>query len=228
MTQKLVIITGATSGIGMAMARIFSAAGYSLGLFARNLSAMESLNLPNSICVSTDVTDFEAVKEAMISTEKKFGPVDCLINNAGLLKSGGINDMPLEDHVEMLNVNVLGVINSIKSVLPGMRIRQMGTIINISSIADRNARPQFPTYAATKAAIKSLSESLRMENASYGIRISNLAPARIRTVMDSPAGIAGFQDIYPRELAKTALWIYEQPQTICIRDMVFAPTYYEP
>ena len=111
-----------------------------------------------------------------------------------------------------------------------MRERKSGTIINISSVADRNARPNGATYAATKAAVKSLSESLRMANAKYGIRICNLAPAKIKTPL--------LQQVQPNEdhnqiinadnLARAALWIYQQPQAICVRDLVFAPTYYEP
>lgn len=88
MNKSLVIITGASSGIGAAMAKVFSAAGYSLGLLARNLEAMEKLNLPDALCISLDVTDFDAFKNGIQSCEAKFGSVDCLINNAGFAKGG--------------------------------------------------------------------------------------------------------------------------------------------
>lgn len=228
MNKPLIIITGASSGIGAAMAQIFSAAGYPLGLFARNLDAMEKLNLPNTICLSVDVTDINALQNAIKIAETKFSSVDCLINNAGFAKGGDFTELNHVDHMNIVNVNIQSVINGIEVVLPGMRERKTGTIINISSVADRHARPNLATYAATKAAIKSLSESLRMANAKYGIRICNLAPAKIMTPMLIAANLDDNQTIPAEDLAKAALWVYQQPQTICVRDLVFAPTYYEP
>lgn len=228
MNKPLVIITGASSGIGAAMAKIFSAAGYSLGLLARNLEAMEKLNLPNAFCISADVTRFDDLKKATQQCEERFGPIDCLINNAGFAKGGEFTELNHTDHLNTVSINLQGVINGIEAVLPGMRTRKTGTIINISSVADRHPRPQIATYAATKAAIKSLSESLRVANAKYGIRICNLAPAKVMTPMLISVNLNDNQIIPAEELAKAALWIYQQPQTICVRDMVFAPTYYEP
>jgi len=227
MKKPLVIITGASSGIGAAIAQIFSAAGYPLGLFARNLDAMKKLNLPNAICLSVDITDINVLKNAVQISENEFGPVDCLINNAGYAKGGDFTEINHADHMNTINVNLQGVINGIEVVLPGMRERKTGTIINISSVADRHSRPNIATYAATKAAVKSLSESLRMANAKYGIRICNLAPAKIMTPMLIGTELNDDQVIAAEDLAKAALWMYQQPQTICVRDLVFAPTYYE-
>jgi NADP-dependent 3-hydroxy acid dehydrogenase YdfG len=94
-------------------------------------------------------------------------------------------------------------------------------------VADRNARPQIAAYAATKAAVKSLTESLRMANAKYGIRICNLAPGKVMTPMLMGLDLHDNQIISAEDVAKAALWIYKQPQTICVRDMVIAPTHYE-
>ena len=109
-----------------------------------------------------------------------------------------------------------------------MTLTKAGTIINISSIADRNSRPNLPTYAATKAAVKSLSESLRMGNAKYGIRVCNVAPAKIKTPMVIRNNLTDSQIIEIEDVAKAILWIYEQPKSVCIRDLVIAPTNYEP
>lgn len=227
MIKPLVIITGASSGIGAAMAQVFSAAGYPLGLFSRHIDDTK-VNLPNTICISVDVTDVDALKKAIITAETKFGSVDCLINNAGFAKGGDFTEVDHDDHVKMINVNLQGVINGVEAVLPGMRERKKGTIINISSVADRHPRPNIATYAATKAAVKSLSESLRMSNARYGIRVCNLAPAKIKTPMLLASSLNDNQVIEAEDFAKAALWMYQQPQTICVRDLVFAPTFYEP
>lgn len=227
MSNSLIIITGASSGIGAAMAQVFSTAGYPVALIARHIEPMKKLNLPNSICLTADVTDYNAMKQAIDDAENKFGPVACLINNAGFVKAGDFTKVNHDDHVTTVNTNIIGVINGIEIVLPGMRVRKTGTIINISSLADRSARPHIATYAATKAAVKSLTESLRMANAKYGIRICNLAPAKVATPMLIAANLQQGQLIAPEDLAKTALWIYQQPQSICIRDLLIAPTNYE-
>lgn len=227
MNKPLVIITGASSGIGAGIAKIFSQAGYKLGLLARNVNKMENLKLPNAMCIAADVTDAEAVNYAVREAEKRFGAVDCLINNAGFAKGGTFTELSHTEHESTVQVNLLGVISGIEAVLPGMQQRKIGTIINISSVADRNARPNLPTYAATKAAIKSLSESLRMANAKYGIRVCNIAPAKIKTPLMMASNLSDDYIIAVEDIAKTVLWIYQQPQAICIRDLVIAPTFYE-
>ncbi|PIQ43741.1 MAG: hypothetical protein COV52_00905 [Gammaproteobacteria bacterium CG11_big_fil_rev_8_21_14_0_20_46_22] len=98
----------------------------------------------------------------------------------------------------------------------------------MSSVADRSSRPQLATYAATKAAVKSLTESLRMANASYKIRVCNVAPAKIRTPMLITANLKGDQIIEIQDVVNAVLWLFEQPQSVCIRDIVIAPTTYEP
>src|SRR5579862_8728816 len=158
MSKQLVIITGASSGIGAAMAKVFSNAGHPLGLIARNLKAMQELNLPNALCISADVTDFDALKKAIQTCENKWGAIDCLINNAGYVKGGEFTDVDHIDHLSIVTINLQGVINGIEVVLSGMQERKTGTIINVSSVADRNPRPKIATYAATKAAIRSLTE----------------------------------------------------------------------
>lgn len=228
MNQSLVVITGASSGIGSAMAKVFSAENYPVCLLSRNLAAMEALNLSNSLSLSVDVTDLAAFKNAIDIAEDQFGPVDLLCNNAGFVKAGDFVDINHEAHENMVNVNLQGIINGLEIVLARMHERKHGTIINVSSVADRNARPNLAVYAATKAAVKSLTESLRMANAQYGIRICNLAPAKIRTPMLISSTLPASEVVEPDDVAHAALWMYEQPQTICIRDLVIAPTVYEP
>ncbi|PIQ43481.1 MAG: oxidoreductase [Gammaproteobacteria bacterium CG11_big_fil_rev_8_21_14_0_20_46_22] len=226
--KSLVVITGASSGIGLGLAKAFSNAGYPLALLARNVAAMEALNLPNTRCIKTDVTDIDAFKKAIALAEEEFGPVDCLINNAGFAEGGEFSEQSHDAHEKTVQVNLQGVINGCEAVLPGMRKRGRGTIINMSSVADRSSRPQLATYAATKAAVKSLTESLRMANASYKIRVCNVAPAKIRTPMLMTANLKGDQIIEIEDVVNAVLWLYEQPQSVCIPDIVIAPTTYEP
>ncbi|RYW88253.1 SDR family oxidoreductase [Legionella pneumophila] len=225
--KSLIMITGASSGIGGGIADIFSENGYPLLLISRNITSQQHHQLPNTLYFQADVTDPISLSHAIKEAEIKFGPVECLINNAGTVKNGEFSKLSHHDHEQMVDVNVKGVINCIEAVLPGMQSRKTGTIINISSLADRKTRPKLATYAATKAAIKSLSESLRMANASLGIRVCNIAPAKVKTSLLQQSNLQENQIISVAELAKAVLWIYEQPQHICIRDIVIAPTYYE-
>ncbi|MCP0913674.1 SDR family oxidoreductase [Legionella sp. 27cVA30] len=227
LTKPLILITGASSGIGASAARLFAQVGFPLGLLARNIHALHALNLKESICIETDVTDFNAFQRAVQQAEEKYGPVDCLINNAGFGKTGDFDTLTQQEHERMVHVNLLGVIHGMETVLPGMKSRRSGTIINISSLADRHSRPQLATYAASKAAVKSLSESLRAAYAKFGIRICNFSPAKVKTPLLMQSNLHDEQVIPVDEIAKMLLWIYEQPKSICIRDIVIAPTYYE-
>ena len=226
MNKPLVIITGASSGIGAAIANQFASLGYPLGLISRNLKAMQELGLPNTICIAADVTDYDDLKNAITTVEEKFGAVDCLVNNAGYMQFGDFSTLTHDSHERTVKTNLMGVMNGIEAVLPGMRERKRGTIINISSLSDRNARPLVPVHAATKAAVKSLSESLRMANAKYGIRICNIAPSKVQTPMVTK-NVPENQIMNVEHVANTVRWIYEQPQEICIRDIVIAATFYE-
>lgn len=227
MTKPLIVITGASSGIGAASAKAFSDAGYATALLARTKQSMDKLNIKNSIAIECDVTDIKSVQNALNQAQEKFGAVDCLINNAGFAKGGEFTEVSHEDNQKMIEVNLNGVINCIETVLPTMQKNKSGTIINISSVADRKSRPTLPVYAATKAAVKSLSESLRTSNAKYGIRICNVAPAKIKTPLLISSNLSDDQIIQVEDMAKTILWIYQQPKAVCIRDIVIAPTYYE-
>jgi len=226
--KPIIMITGASSGIGAGLATLFSSAGFRLILCSRNIDAMNALNLPNTLSFQVDVTNPKAFQDVVDQIENTFGPIDCLINNAGFGKNGDFTELTHADHATMVQVNLMGVINSIEAVLPKMHERHHGTIINISSLADRHPRPNLAVYAASKAAVKSLSESLRMANAKFGVRVCHVAPAKIKTPMLIQSTLNDEDVISVEDMAKTILWLYELPQHICIRDIVIAPTCYEP
>lgn len=227
MEKPLVVITGASSGIGAGVARLFSREAYPLALLARNKNALEALALPRTLCFETDVTDPVVVERAIVQAEGQFGPVDCLINCAGFGKEGEFTALPHNIHDNTIQINVMGIINAMEVVLPGMQQRKTGTIINISSVADRYPRPHLAAYAASKAAVKSLTDSLRMANAKHGVRVCNVAPAKVHTPMTMASSLSPEHLMAVEDMAKILLWIYQQPQGICIRDLVVAPTHYE-
>ncbi len=119
-TKPLVVITGASSGIGEACARSFSAAGHPLLLVARRLDRLQALNLPNTICAQVDVTDRPKLKEAIDNAVAQYGPVDCLVNNAGVMLLGKVQTQDPEEWQRMFDVNLMGVLNGTHVVLPSM------------------------------------------------------------------------------------------------------------
>lgn len=135
--KKLVVVTGASSGIGMEFAKRFSREGHPVLMLARRQEVMEALQLPNCLCRSVDVTDPAAMEAAVREAEAIYGKTDLLINCAGLMLLGHPDGQDFEEWSRMIDVNVKGVLAGTKAVLSDMMARNEGTIINISSIAGR-------------------------------------------------------------------------------------------
>ena len=238
--KQLIVITGASSGIGAAMAKAFSAKGHPLLLLARRVEAMQALELENSLCISVDVTDGEAIKNAIATAVEKFGPVGCLINNAGVMLLGQADVQDPAEWASMLNINVMGVLNGIHAVLADMKARKTGTIINVSSVAGRKTFPNHAAYCATKFAVHALTENIREEVAMDDVRLVTIAPGAVETELLShttsdeiKAGYADWKEhmggvVAPETIAEAALFAYEQPQSVCVREIVLAATRQQP
>lgn len=224
--QQLLIVTGATSGIGLAtIKKILEIEDVYILAVGRKFNNIY-LDNKRVIQKACDVTNFCEVKQIIDEIKNNFQIVG-LINAAGVAERGDFTDEKHNIHNTMIDVNIKGLTNFNEVVIPEMRKYKFGTIINLSSLADRYPRPQNSVYAATKAYVKSLSDSLRMQNAKYNIRVINVAPALIATPMVINA--LGISDgtIEVDKFATIMKFLYEQPQDICIRDIVVAPTSYE-
>jgi NADP-dependent 3-hydroxy acid dehydrogenase YdfG len=237
MSKGLVIITGASSGIGEATARLFSQLGYPLLLLARRLGRLESLALPNALCRQVDVTDRAALVAAVNEAEASFGPADAIINNAGVMLLGDMTGQAPDEWDRMLDVNVKGVLNGVHAVLAGMVARRRGTIVNVSSTSGRKTYPQHVAYVGTKHAVHALSENLREEVSPHNVRVVLIAPGacdtELQTITTNDAIKQGFQDwkasiggviLQPGEVAEAIRFAYEMPQNVCIREIMLAAT----
>jgi NADP-dependent 3-hydroxy acid dehydrogenase YdfG len=180
-----------------------------------------------------DVADFPRFAAAVEEAEAALGPVDCLVNNAGFLHVGDFRSRTVDDLDHEIDVLLKGVVHGIRAVLPGMSARKHGTIINVSSIGDRKPGPSGETYHASKAAVRSLAESLQQAEAKNNVRVINIAPGFVRTNIHVGMGVSfeeycrltGNPDfIEPERIADIILFCYKQPQAICIRDLVVMPT----
>jgi len=236
MEKELIIITGASSGIGMETAKQFSGMGHPLLLLARRTEPMKALNLPNTICMSVDVTDREALKGAVQSAESKYGPVGAIINNAGVMLLGDIITQDPNEWDTMFDVNVKGLLNGIHAVAETMVKQKKGTIINISSIAGIKPFPNHVAYVGTKFAVSGLSENLREEMAPHNVRVITIEPGAVDTPLvthttnetikkdynswkEDMGGVLSVQDV-----ANAIIYAYNQPQNVCIREIVIAAT----
>ncbi|MCG7498051.1 SDR family oxidoreductase [Vibrio sp. Of7-15] len=238
--EKLIVITGASSGIGEAIARRLSNAGHPLLLLARRVERLEALNLPNTLCEKVDVNDKATFEAAIAKAEAQFGPVDGLVNNAGVMLLGQMDTQDANEWQRMFDVNVIGLMNGMQAVLAPMKARQSGTIINISSVAGRKTFGNHAAYCGTKFAVHAISENVREEVADSNVRVTTIAPGAVETELlshttsdeikngyedwkDSMGGVLVADDI-----ARTVEFAYQQPQGVCIREIVVAATRQQP
>ncbi len=185
--QKVVLITGCSSGIGLSTAVYLSKKGYKVYASMRNLEKKDNLfseakKAKVSIeIVQLDVTDEQSIKKAISFILKKESRIDVLVNNAGFGFGGFLEDCSMEEIKDQFETNFFGLIRVIKEVLPVMRRQRQGYIVNISSIGGRVAFPVLSVYCASKFAVEALTESLRVELAPFGIKVATINPTSIKT-----------------------------------------------
>ncbi|WP_216850129.1 SDR family oxidoreductase [Acidisoma sp. L85] len=236
MSKPLIMVTGAGTGIGAATAQAFVEAGHPLLLLARRREKLEALALPNAVCRSVDVRDLAAVALAVAEAEALHGPVDGLINNAGIAPLARIEDQDPAEWRDLLDINCLGVMNCMHVVMPGMKARRHGTIINVSSIAGRKSYPYHDAYGASKAYVDALTEAARSSMSGHNVRVIAIVPGLTRSEIASTmlneeahaiwaargADIGG--GIAAEHVARTMLFAYQLPQDVNLQQLTITPT----
>ena len=178
------MITGCSTGFGRAIARHVIELGHNVVVTARNPAQVEDLAAAHSdrtLVLKLDVTDTTDIAQAVAAAEQRFGQIDVLVNNAGVGYFGAFEESDLDAVRAMFEINFWGLANMSRAVLPGMRRRRSGTIVNISSIGGLRARPSLSYYAASKFGVEALSESLSAEVAPLGIKVLLVEPGPFRT-----------------------------------------------
>ncbi|MGB3537398.1 MAG: SDR family oxidoreductase [Mesorhizobium sp.] len=234
--KPLVAVTGASSGIGEAVAKAFSAAGHPVLMMARRLDRMEALDLPDSMARKVDVRDRAAIAAAVKEAEEKYGPVDMMFANAGIARLADIGRQPPEEWDEMIDINTKGMLNTVHAVMAGMMERRQGTLFMMSSIAGRKVYPDHTVYCGTKFFVHAISESLRDYLSDYDVRVVVLSPGVIETevlnaVLD-PKTLASYKankvkmggGIGPEHVANLMLHAYQMPQNALVQEIVITPT----
>ncbi len=236
---KVVVITGASSGLGEATARMLSAKGATVVLGARRTDRLQALvdelkgRGAKALAQQTDVTRHEQVKSLVDAAVETFGRVDVMLNNAGLMPHSPLERLKIEDWDRMVDVNIKGVLYGIAAALPHMREQKSGHIINVSSVAGHKVRAGATVYAATKHAVRALSEGLRLEVKPYNIRTTIISPGAVDTeLVDSitePDVLEGVRKVYEAAIpadsfARAVVFALEQPDDMDVNEIVFRPT----
>lgn len=235
--NKLIVITGASSGFGLEMAKEFAKDGYSLLLLARRVEIIVALDLPNTMCRKVDVTNKEEFEKAVREAEAKFGTTDLMINNAGVMLLGDLSIQNPEEWKKMLDVNVMGVMNGMQIVMNDMKAKKCGTIINVSSIAGVQPFGNHAAYCASKFGVTGLTRVVRGELSPFNVRVLSIMPGAVKTeLLDHTTDqsiIDGYNEwkeavgavnITASDVAKTIKYAYELPQAVSLREIIITDT----
>jgi NADP-dependent 3-hydroxy acid dehydrogenase YdfG len=236
---KAVVITGASSGLGLATARLLARQGAAVALGARRLdrlqAAAQEINGSGgkALAMTVDVTQRAQVQRFVDTTVQEFGRIDVMLNNAGLMPHSPLERLKVDDWERMVDVNFKGVLYGIAAALPHMQRQKSGHIINVSSVAGHKVRPGAAVYAATKHAVLALSEGLRQEVKAYNIRTTVISPGALATeLVDSvtePDIAEGVRKLYDIALpadafARMVAFVIGQPDEVDINEILFRPT----
>lgn len=238
--DKVVVITGASSGLGEATARLLSSQGAIVILGARRAERLQSLANEidakggKAIAMATDVIDRNQVKVLVDKAAQTYGRVDVMINNAGLMPQAPLERLKIDEWDRMIDVNFKGVLYGIAAALPYMQRQKSGHFINVSSVAGHRVGPGFAVYAATKHAVRALSEGLRQEVKPYNIRTTVISPGAVATelpnnITDPEAGarVRAFysQVAVPADsFARAVAFAISQPEDVDINEILYRPT----
>lgn len=240
--EKIVFITGASSGIGSACARMFAQAGAKLILSARRLDRLEQLAAElnekfgtQSHLLQLDVRDRAQVESALSSLPSSWEAIDILINNAGLSRGlSKLHEGSIQDWEEMLDTNVKGLLYVTRTVVPGMVSRGRGHVVNIGSIAGRQAYPGGNVYCASKAAVRAISEGLKQDLLGTPVRVTEIEPGLVETEFsivrfhgDSDRANKVYQDLTPltaEDIADVVFFCATRPAHVNISELLIVPT----
>ena len=240
--DKIVFITGGSSGIGRSCARAFARQGARILMAARRLDRLEKLSADlkaefgaESQCFALDVRDQAAVERAVSALTPEWEAVDVLVNNAGLSRGlDKLHEGKITDWEEMIDTNIKGLLYVSRAVIPGMVRRGRGHIINIGSIAGREVYPNGNVYCATKAAVNALSKGLRLDLAGTPLRVSLVDPGMVETEFslvrfhgdgDRAAKVyQGLTPLTPDDIADAVLFCATRPPHVNVSELVVYPT----
>ena len=241
LAERVALVTGASSGIGAATARVLAAAGAHVAIVARRKDRLEALARDiethggTVLPISADLQREEENRRIVVETEQRFGRVDILVNNAGVMLLGPVATADPEHWRRMFELNVLGLMVSSQAVLAGMRQRRDGHIVNISSTAGRISNANASGYSASKFGVGAFSEGLRKEVYKDNIRVSVIEPGAVATELREHipdpatkqainAWAEAMRQLQPQDIANAVLYCVTQPAHVNVNEILIRPT----
>lgn len=223
-----IVITGGSSGIGLESAKLFAQAGCKIALIARSPERLEKAEVEvkaldaGTMALAVDVTDEQAVANAFSKISNEFGPIDILINNAGVGLATDLSSCSMNDFRKIFETNVTGVFLCTRAVLPEMKERKSGHIINISSIVGKVANPGAPLYCSSKHALNGYTSGLQQQVTGDKIRVSSISPAAVDTAYWDGREVDRSKFLKPEEVATAVFFVASQPDGVLIKDIDMA------
>jgi short-subunit dehydrogenase len=229
--QPVILVTGASSGIGEAVAKLFASEGFRVSMGARRLDRLQALAADiesaggQSVAVQADLTKFEDIQGLVRETLDQFGQIDILVNNAGFGRIKWCEELdPMEDIQAQIQINLIAAILVARELLPHMIQRRTGHIINMGSLGGLVASPTYTVYSASKFGLRGFTEALRREVGVYGIHVSGIYPGAVKTEFKQHAGINRKTGrttpdsllLEPEEVAQAVLKVVKRPR----RDLI--------
>jgi 3-hydroxy acid dehydrogenase / malonic semialdehyde reductase len=240
--RPIALISGASSGIGRATAIALARNNYDVIITGRRSEKLESVEEEirskteaDVLSLSFDIRDIEAVRQACDQLSGKWENVDVLVNNAGLAAGfSQIHEGSLDDWEQMIDTNIKGLLYITRLITPGMVTRQKGHIINIGSIAGKEAYEKGNVYNATKYAVDGLTQAMRIDLVEYGIKVTEINPGAVETEFslvrfkwnqeEATKVYEGFTPLYAEDIAEAILFVVSRPHHVNIDDLVIMPT----
>lgn len=241
--DKVVVIMGASSGIGAATAKLLASKGAKVTIAARRMNRLEEIQKDNPetdiLAVAADVTKAQEVQNVIDQTVAKYGRVDVLFNNAGIMPVNNLNELAHDEWQNMLDINVKGVLNGIAAALPIMRKQKSGHVITTSSVLGYEVLPGYAAYSGTKYAVRAIMEGLRQEEHANNIKTTIVAPGSVKTelfnsinndevrnglkeAMKQPG--AEMMALQPEEIAQAVAFVIDTPANMAVNEMIIRPT----